>query len=285
MESVRGYAQGALNFLNSDGLVPQLLLTVIILIVLQVVLVTLESVVESIRNYNRLQVTILKDTHTSDYEEIFDQSSTSNKPYIYPSNNEVEGIEFSYSFHLFVDPATFSSGSSTGKFRTVFYKGSKSHIWPSMNPGVFISTETNTLRVYQNAVNGTKDTMVDIPNIPVKKWFHVVITQKGQNMDVYINGNVASRLKFNTIPKLNFGNVMVFSKNTLTNTDSQIHGDFSVAGPMIGSISRLTYYAYALNFAQIDNLYRQGPSTKIISKSMDQTPPYFHDSWWVTRFR
>jgi hypothetical protein len=124
---------------------------------------------------------------------------------------------------------------------------------------------------------------VEVPNLPVGKWFHVVIVQKGQFMDVYINGNVAVRQQFSTIPVINYGNIMVLSKNTLTASDG-ITGGFGVSGPMKGMISKLKYYAYAVSFSQIDSMYREGPSSKIISKSFDQTPPYFHDSWWVTRY-
>lgn len=274
------YGQRALDFFNSDGLIPQIVLTVVIVIALHVIISMFEYVFEAVRNYNRLTATLLPYTYT--VEQTVLQKEGSEFPFVYPSNNEVNGVEFSYSFHLYVDPASFSS-TATG-FKNVFYKGDTNNIWPAMSPGVFLNGATNTLRVYMNAINNIKDSYVEIPNIPVGKWFHMVVVQKGQFMDVFINGNVAVRHQFSTIPVINYGNIMVLSKNKLAAADAERTGGFSVDGPMEGMISKLKYYAYAVSFSQIDSLYREGPSSKIISKSFDQTPPYFHDSWWVTRY-
>jgi hypothetical protein len=124
---------------------------------------------------------------------------------------------------------------------------------------------------------------VEIPNIPVGKWFHLVIVQKGQNMDTYINGNLAVRRQFSNIPVLNYGHVYVLPvQKTQLRIDAS--STANVKKPMKGMVSRLKYYAYALSYAQIDSLYREGPSSKIESTSYDHTPPYFHDNWWVTRF-
>jgi hypothetical protein len=46
-------------------------------------------------------------------------------------------------------------------------------------------------------------------------------------------------------------------------------------------ISRFRYYSYAANFAQIDAMVREGPSSKIISKINGITSPYLADDWWV----
>jgi hypothetical protein len=62
---------------------------------------------------------------------------------------------------------------------------------------------------------------VDIPNIPLKKWFHLVVMLKGKALDVYINGNLANRHKFTDIPKLNYGGFYVMLPkivNTKTTT-------------------------------------------------------------------
>jgi hypothetical protein len=159
-----------------------------------------------------------------------------------------------------------------------------------MGPGVFLNAKDNTMRIYMNSINNVSGQYVEVPNIPVGKWFHCVLTEKGQNMDVYINGNIAVRHTFKEIPRVNFGNLYVFPNVTerdyigtdkLTNTTETIK---ILEDPMQGMISRVKYYAYAISFSQIDALYGEGASKKIESTSYDQSPPYLHDSWWVTRY-
>lgn len=286
MESLQGYVYQArnlgnrvLSFLNTDGLFPQLILTVIIVLAIHTIVMMMESVVIGIQSYARLSTIITADTIRDSF--MLDQSAMSTDGKLYPSNNELTGLEFSYSWHLYIDPENFTSSSASSGYRTVWYKGGEKP-WPVLGPGVFLHPTENVIRIYMNAVNNAKDMYVDVMNIPVGKWFHVVVTQKGRNMDVYVNGNIVKRHEFQAVPRINFGNVYVFSQQTVDATTST--GDIAIQGPMKGMLSRLRYYAYAINFSQIDDLYRQGPSSKIVTTTMDHTPPYFHDSWWVTRY-
>jgi hypothetical protein len=73
-------------------------------------------------------------------------------------------------------------------------------------------------------------------------------------------------------------------KFPMNSADNKIITDFRVDQAMNGMVSRLKYFAYGLNYSQIDALYREGPSKKIVSKSYNQTPPYFYDNWWVTKY-
>lgn len=292
---LQNFGSRAIGYLNTDGLIPQLILTILIVIAIHVVIMMFESVVGAIQSYNRLSATVVKDTVNS--EKIIYQAPDSSHPKLYPSNNELTGLEFSYSWHLYIDPENFgglaaacpasggsaeSSSAGWGASRTVWYKGSDKP-WPLLGPGVFLHPTENVMRIYMNAINNVKDSYVDIPNIPVGKWFHMVITQKGRFMDIYINGNVIKRHEFSAVPRINFGNVYVFPLTTVS-ADASSTGGFGVVGAMKGMLSRLNYYAYALNYAQIDDLYRSGPSSKVEVTTMDETPPYFHDSWWVTRY-
>jgi len=104
-----------------------------------------------------------------------------------------------------VQPDNFTGEKNT--FKHVFHKGSKG-VFPLMAPGVFFKSDTNTLRVYMNSSMNWNN-YVDIANIPLKKWFHLVVMVKGKALDVYINGNLANRHKFTDIPKLNYGGFYV----------------------------------------------------------------------------
>ena len=289
MESLRGYTQGALSFLNSDGLIPQLVLTIIIVLVVHTIIMLVESLVQGIRQYNRLSTTLVPNTIMQQNTIIQDPKDSST--YVFPSKNEVNGVEFSYSFHVYIDPKAYVSKASSTEFYSIWYKGAESTLAKPltvMAPGVFLRADENTMRIYMNILpdssNSLESNYVEIPNIPVGKWFHMVIVQKGQNMDTYINGNLAVRRQFSNIPILNYGHVYVLPNQA---TKIRIDGTSTaeVKKPMEGMVSRLNYYAYALSYAQIDSLYREGPSSKIESTSYDQTPPYFHDNWWVTRFK
>lgn len=288
MDTLRGYTSQAQNFgnralgfLNSDGLIPQLVLTVLIVIAIHVVVMMFESVIDAVKNYTRLSTDVLSDTITESY--VLDQTSGSKDAKIYPSNNELNGLEFSYSWHLYIDPKNYEQNTPQSEYRTIWYKGGAKP-WPVLGPGVFLHPTSNSVRIYMNSVNNAKDMYVDIPNIPVGKWFHMVITQKGRMMDVYINGNIVKRHEFSAVPRINYGSVYMLP-NSEACSDQAKMGDFAIRGTMDGMLSRLKYYAYALNYSQIDTLYREGPSTKIITtKINDQTPPYLHDSWWVTRY-
>jgi len=286
-----GAASGILGYLQGAGLIPQLLFVVVALLVLYALVTVLEKVVESVTKFDRLSAVLIPDT--TPVQQTIIQAPNSGTPLIYNSMNEVNGMEFSYSLYVFINPETFEASSvdSCGartttdvkKLKHIFHKGGKDP-FPLLAPGLFVEGSKNTLRLYMNSA--TKwDNYVEIPNVPVGKWFHLVIVLKGKYLAVYVNGNVTVRHEFAVVPKLNYGNVYVmypakFPKNPTDN----VNAGFAVDGAMKGMVSRMKYYAFALTYSQIDSLYREGPSKTIVSQTYTETPPYFHDDWWVTRY-
>ena len=292
MDSAKVATTGLVSFIVGPGLIPQILLTIIFFIALQLILGLVETVASTFKGISK-QVTVLqRDTVMGPYNIVQSDNSPNQ---IYNSMNELTGLEYSYSMYIFIMPETFSgtsqdscgntSESGLTNLKHIFHKGSKG-IFPLMAPGVFVEGEKNTLRVYMNTTTNWNN-YVSIPNIPVAKWFHLVITMKGKFMDVYVNGNVSVRREFQTVPKLNQGNVYLMSpnkfpvaKNNYTNSI-----DFKVDGPMKGMVSRVSYYAYALSYAQIDDLLRKGPSDKVINPggiTSFVAPPYLRDDWWTS---
>jgi hypothetical protein len=159
----------------------------------------------------------------------------------------------------------------------VWHKGSASD-YPLLAPGVFLHAATNTLRVYHNTVTAW-DKHVDVPNVPVNKWFHLAVILKGRGLDVFVNGNLAGRMRFDTVPRLNTGGLYIFSPATFA--APSVPG-FVVAGPAKGMVSRFKYFAYALGYAGLDKEYRAGPSTTIVSPGTFASVPttYLADTWW-----
>jgi len=197
------------------------------------------------------------------------------------SVNERTGIEFSYSFYLFVNSSTFTGEQ---KLRHVWHKGF-TNPWPLMGPGVFIHGHTNTMRVFMNT-HKNPYTYVDIKNIPVQKWFHVVLNCYKGGLDVYINGNLANRLSFkDTIPYQNYQDILFFSKSNYENIRSPTiaalpEGEsMAIQGSFSGMLASMKYARYAMSVFEINKLMSQGPSSKRRTV-VQELPPYFSDTWW-----
>lgn len=292
-QGAQAYAQGALSYVMGPGLVPQILLVVVVMIAANTVISIVEVIVNTLQKQSQLSTTIHNDTLTDKWTVV--QNPNSEDPLIYNSINEPTGMEFSYSMWLFIDPKTFEAGRSqqcssgsnvnTTVMKHIFHKGSKSG-FPLLAPGIFVKGDTNTLRIYMNTTTDWNN-FVEVPNVPIGKWFHLVITMKGKFMDVFINGNIAVRKEFETVPKLNFGNVYVLTPITFPARPNAAQlGDFKVDGAAVGMVSRIKYFSFAANYSQIDSMYREGPSKTITASKnvFAQKTPYMHDDWWVTRY-
>ena len=279
-----------LGYLVGPGLIPQLLLTIVALLVLYSVVTIVETLVGFFQKFDNQTSVLFQDTTPS--KQVIIQAPDSGYPLVQNSENETHGMEFSYSMYIFISPETFeatvkdtcggTSSNNATMLKHIMHKGSKDG-FPLMAPGLFVEGNKNTLRLYMNSTTAW-DNHVQIPNIPIGKWFHLVLVLKGKYLDVYINGNVTVRHEFKTVPKLNFGNVYVLYPIRFPRGDDAAGTDFKVDNAAKGMVSRLKYYAYALNYSQIDGLYREGPSTKIVSQSYSEMPPYLHDDWWVTKY-
>lgn len=272
----------------------QIVVTLLVLGAIYGLMTIVDKSINAYSSVNQNEAVLIPDT-TQD-TSIIPQSLQSDAPLLYPSSNQPSGHEFSYSCFLKIDPATFSTSSATTcntentsnsgvspvVLKHIFSKGTAKS-FPLMAPGVFVQANTNTLVVYMNTANSWNNT-AKVDNIPIDKFFHLAIILTGSYMDIYINGNVANRVKFNAVPKINFGPVFILNPRKFPDSPSvpkSISDVFVVDGAAKAMISRLQYFAYAMNSSQIDSLYRQGPSSKISGSGVLQTPPYLADTWWV----
>ena len=203
---------------------------------------------------------------------------------IQPSNNELTGIEFTYSFFLNT-PA--SSYNNTEGLQHIFHKGSPSQ-FPLLGPGVYMHSNTNILRVYMNTYD-TWNNYVDVDNIPIGKWAHIVVVCKASHLEVFVNGNIKSRLGFDLSPPYqNYGDVYAFSQRRFKldpKNVSSLVKPFNVTGAMNGQFSRLYYFNYALSFSEINSLFNQGPSSTMDSTNGSaNAQTYLSDTWWTANF-
>jgi len=205
---------------------------------------------------------------------------------ITPSNNETTGIEFSYSFFLNIPQQAFDN--TTAGLMHIFHKGSPGQ-YPLLGPGVYMHKNINTLRVYMSSYD-TWNNYVEVPNFPISKWVHVAIVCRSMHLEIYINGNISSRLGFNiSAPYQNYGDVYAFSNAKPTVPDSTIpslEGDisFQIKGVCQGLLSRLAYFNYALSYSEINSLINQGPSKTMDNAQAGNTTNYLTDNWWTADF-
>jgi len=194
---------------------------------------------------------------------------------ILPSDNERTGIEFSYSFFLYVNEGTINGEDV---LKSVFYKGYDGSPWPLMSPGVFIKGDTNIMRIVYNS-NTEPYNFIDIENIPIGKYFHTVLNFKSRALEVHVNGRIVKKLSFpETIPHSNFSNIVLFNTATMT-VNRPPYGNIQFQGAINGQISNLMYTRYALSFGEMQNLLNKGPSN-VVKETTKETPPYLADSWW-----
>jgi hypothetical protein len=196
------------------------------------------------------------------------------------SDNERSGVEFSYSFYLYVHPAAFRQEYG---LLHLFHKG-YSQPFPLMGPGVFMRSDTNTLRVYMKTFKGWNQ-YVEVQNIPVSKWVHMTVVCQNHALEVYVNGNLSRKMSFDGYaPYQNYQDIVCFSQRRMTLTAAKVASvddlGFDVFGAMKGMMSRLTYFNYALTYGEIQQLMNEGPSSEMDSSLMNDVPPYLADTWW-----
>ena len=187
------------------------------------------------------------------------------------SDDQSNGVEFTYSVWMFIDDLVYQSG----QYKHVFHKGNDdinlstdpigmNH--PNNGPGLYIAPNTNALVVVMNTFNNIQEKVV-IDDIPINKWVSVQIRVENHQLDVYINGKLAKRLILKGVPKQNYGDVYV-----------AMNGGFS------GYMSELRYFNYGLGTAQIQRIVNNGPNLEMsgdsaLTKSM---PKYLSLRWFFT---
>jgi hypothetical protein len=273
------------TFLSGKSLIPQFIVGILISVVLYIILLSIEMVYKSFKQISGTRVDILPLTVNSlDKPRNYDQNPSIKNALLLPlSDNERSGAEFSYSFFLWIDPSSFRQ--EEGLFH-ILHKGHPVP-YPLLGPGIFLHSNTNTLRVYMNS-STTWNNYVDVENIPVKKWVHVVVMARDNSIEVYINGNVTKRLSITDgVLYQNFGNLYLFNQRpVLLNKNlipSLVGENLQIFGTYNGNFSNLVYFSYALSYTEIQTLNQLGPSTKTEKKSED-LPPYLEDSWWVNKY-
>ena len=202
-----------------------------------------------------------------------DTSSQASLPII-RSINESQGMEFTWSIWIFLKPVAASNSSRSHIFNKGVYKDGSigtcvNKIFSSNAPGLYLSG-ANTLEILMDstttpACNTALNVPIYIDNMPINKWFNVVIRLTNNDLDVYINGRLTERKTYTDgVPNQNYDDVHI-CKN----------GGFN------GYIADLKYYNSSIGTSEINSLVSSGPNTSINTSSLkNNMPPYLSGNWY-----
>ena len=186
------------------------------------------------------------------------------------SSDEESGIEFSWSVWVNIT----NLDDQFDQYKHIFSKGDNHNVDQSLNdgklspnnsPGLYIKPSSNTMVVFMNTFESI-DEEVEVANIPLNKWVHVLIRVEGTYLDVYVNGILAKRHILPSVPKQNNGNIYIAQ-----------NGGFN------GFISNLRYYDYGLQPGDIMSIVQSGPSLKLSSlesSDLKSSPNYLSLDWY-----
>ena len=212
-----------------------------------------------------------------------DPNEYNSKP-IMRSNNELKGIEFTWSVWLYINELS----SDSVNYKTIFVKGDidtdtkHRDLYLTSGPGLYISTAgnkdngtiKNQIKVAMNVYNHAatqKSHLIDeviVGDIPHKKWVNVMIRCEGNMLDIFINGMIVKRQKLKGIPRQNYHNIHVSPGGA----------------PFDGYISDLRYWNESLGTNAIYSIISNGPNTKNFNNSANSKntyPRYFATSWFT----
>jgi hypothetical protein len=281
---------------TSTDIFPQIVIAVAITAAVFFIYLIVEQLYRAYLNYGGARVVVYPYTGSSSKTIVFKQDPNNPSNMTLPvSDNQLTGIEFSYSTFLYIADDT-DDGSGTLSWKSIFYKGYESGPFPLLGPGVFVSSGLNdgtTLRIVMNTYDSWFN-VLDVKQIPLNKWFHLAIVLRNSSLEAYINGNLANKLSLKgTLPYQNYQPLILFpnvktAQNDFTSTSASpkrglpAGENFFVNGKFSGYISGLNYFSYALTYSEIQTHLNVGPSSKFDQQSMDK-PPYLIDTWWTQR--
>ena len=279
---------------GSSDTVTDILMGIAIVVLLYIGLATAEFIYKSIMSMWVDKVELFPDTYASG-TRMFTAIQNPHNPAAKTANlsdNQRSGVEFSYAMFVFLKSECFASGEQ--KLLHILHKGYNKP-YPLMAPGIFTWGNKNTIRIFMNSYDSWNN-WSEVENIPVDKWFHLVVSCKGNTLFVYINGSLKQKvtLSGNTPPYQNYGDVYLFSprkmavSKTITTSlasDPEFKGmgsnsSLQFGGAASGMVSRVYYFSYALSYTEIQKLMNMGPSSVMSGPDMSMTP-YLSDTWWV----
>ena len=260
------YVQGSKQFLESNSIIAKFAFLILILILFMMLLSLGTKIITWIFSPKHNPILIDGMINSNQMMIIPQNPSIKGAKPIYRSNNEREGLEFTWSVWIKIDDFAYK----INEYKHVFHKGNnnisagdtgggKNGVnYPNNAPGLYIKPlmtdnkkgNTAGLLIKMNSF-GQIDEDVDINNIPLNKWVNIIIRiTKQTQMDVYISGTLVKRHMMQWPSKQNYGDVYA-----------------SLNGGFMGNTSDLRYFEYALSTSKIQSIVNKGPNTNLVSGS------------------
>ncbi len=249
-------SKGALNSLKENTTLIQVLKLIAIAIVTFLIMYGIRWFIKSQQRAKIESPYIIRGSNSGKNSIVVSQNpAEDNSITLYRSDGE-EGAEFTYTTWLLIQNMEYKNG----EWKHIFHKGNKTS-FPNRAPGVWIHPNNNALRIYMNTYENPLE-YIDIDNVPVRKWFHLGISLNHKYLDIYFNGQLRKRKELDSLPRQNYGDLWC-----------SLYGGFE------GYISKLQYHRRALDYKEVEDIVRQGPS-KDACGDTGEYPPYLDDSWW-----
>lgn len=258
---------GTKEFLESNGLVAKVAFLLLVLVVFVIAVRFSAQLLSWLFSYNNQPYLIDGMINAKNMMVIPQDPNNRSSIPIIRSDNESNGIEFTYSVWIFIDDLVYQQG----QYRHIFHKGNDNINYknqptgmnqPNNAPGLYIAPNTNALVVVMNTFNNIEE-KVTIDDIPMNKWICVQLRVENHQLDTYINGKLAKRLIMKGVPKQNYGDVFV-----------GMNGGFS------GYISDLRYFNYGLGTGKIQSIVDSGPNLKMLGQNMNDSDPKYLSLRW-----
>lgn len=276
------------EFLNSNSVIAKFVFLILLLIIFLVLLRIGTAIVAFFLSPSKQPYLAKGLTSGNANLTISQDPASESSPVLYRSNNKTGGIEFTWSTWLWIDSIV-----DTSKNCHIFNKGNDTY-HPNSNsdenaglatvnnsPGLYLGVtkdsrrvSTNSLVFYLDIEKGNtqiteKPVSLEVINIPLKKWFHVVYRFQNYSIDCYVNGVLANSVSVDGgVPKQNYDSVHI-GKN----------GGFS------GKLSNLRYYDYALSAFDINAITNYGPNLNANANEMKSNSLFdYLGLGWYTSF-
>jgi hypothetical protein len=236
--------------------------------------------------------------------------SDSGSIFIQKSNNQSKGIEFTWSFWIYV-----SDLDLTTDYQHVFNKGDTNFTnngIASINngPGVYLTT-TNTTTGYYNALedpkmkNKTRTTGPTMPNATGSTCTSNSVLNDKPNllcqmyivMDTVVAGDKINSISIDNIPIRKWVHVAIRMENSILdvyingtienrllmdNVPKQNSYNVNICnnGGFSGNLSNLRYFNYALNVFDINSIVSWGPNLTLVNSPMNSNYYYYLSRNW-----
>ena len=253
------------NNVYNPTIVNQLLLGIVAVIILVIIYKIIELIARQIQSYEYDKPYLFDSTRDAKkaltiYQNPKKHGDSDQLISLRRSLNEEGGLEFTYSWWMFIEDYEYKKGV----WKHVFHKGNQSS-WPNRGPGVWLHPTENAMYFYMNSYKDIQNE-VSVSNIPIGKWFHCTLSVTQNHMNIYINGFLKVRKTLQGIAKQNFGDVYV-----------------NAFGGFDGYMSRMRYYDYAVSLSEVRVDVETGPDLELPYQSR-QSPPYLTPYWWVNEY-